>query len=179
MSWFSDTVSGVNDFFTGDRKKENKADELRQQAKNIKNKSAAEIQNEGRAVAGQAASDKAGIAKRQAKAASMMANGNRLQAATNASSAATNAATEGYDTASQAYSQMAQQSDLQQKEAERQALLNQANAQDTRTENQKNRRSQMFNTALSVAGGLASSDKNKKSVKHTYIPADKRVKKGE
>lgn len=59
------------------------------------------LANKGREAAGQAAGDKAGIAKKQAKAASAMQGGSRLLNAINASSAAANAATEGYDEAQQ------------------------------------------------------------------------------
>lgn len=57
------------------------------------------LANKARETAGQAAGDKAGIAKKQAKAASAMQGGSRLLNAINASSAAANAATEGYDEA--------------------------------------------------------------------------------
>ena len=57
------------------------------------------LTNKARETAGQAAGDKAGIAKKQAKAASAMQGGSKLLNAINASSAAANAATEGYDEA--------------------------------------------------------------------------------
>lgn len=57
------------------------------------------LANKARETAGQAAGDKAGIAKKQAKAASAMQGGSKLLNAINASSAAANAATEGYDEA--------------------------------------------------------------------------------
>ena len=57
------------------------------------------LANKARETAGQAAGDKAGIAKKQAKAASAMQGGSRLLNAINASSSAANAATEGYDEA--------------------------------------------------------------------------------
>ena len=57
------------------------------------------LANKARETAGQAAGDKAAIAKKQAKAASAMQGGSRLLNAINASSAAANAATEGYDEA--------------------------------------------------------------------------------
>lgn len=59
------------------------------------------LSNKAREAAGQAAGDKAGIAKKQAKAASAMQGGSRLMNAINAASAASNAATEGYDEAQQ------------------------------------------------------------------------------
>lgn len=57
------------------------------------------LSNKAREAAGQAAGDKAAIAKKQAKAASAMQGGSKLLNAINASSAAANAATEGYDEA--------------------------------------------------------------------------------
>lgn len=57
------------------------------------------LSNKAREAAGQSAGDKAGIAKKQAKAASAMQGGSRLMNAINAASAAANAATEGYDEA--------------------------------------------------------------------------------
>lgn len=57
------------------------------------------LANKARETAGQAAGDKAAIAKKQAKAASAMQGGSKLLNAINASSAAANAATEGYDEA--------------------------------------------------------------------------------
>lgn len=59
------------------------------------------LSNKAREAAGQAAGDKAGIAKKQAKAASAMQGGSRLMNAINAASAASNAATGGYDEAQQ------------------------------------------------------------------------------
>ena len=57
------------------------------------------LANKARETAGQAAGDKAAIAKKQAKAASAMQGGSKLLNAINASSAAANAVTEGYDEA--------------------------------------------------------------------------------
>ena len=60
---------------------------------------ASQLYQQGREVAAQNANDKAGIAKRQAKAASAMGGGSRLFNAIQGAQAATDAATQGYDTA--------------------------------------------------------------------------------
>ena len=85
------------------------------------------LSNKAREAAGQAAGDKAGIAKKQAKAASAMQGGSRLMNAINAASAASNAATEGYDEAqSRAMNLEAsrQQSDVSNKLSKAQAKAN-------------------------------------------------------
>ena len=62
-----------------------------------KQKSAKELYAEGKETASAAASNKAGLAKRNAKAASMQTNGSKLMAAIQGAQAATDAATEGFD----------------------------------------------------------------------------------
>lgn len=65
----------------------------------VKNtKSAKDLYNEGKDVASAAANNKAGLAMRNAKAASMMNSGSKLISAIQGAQAATDAATEGYDT---------------------------------------------------------------------------------
>lgn len=59
------------------------------------------LYKEGRAAAGVSASDKAGIAKRQAKAAASMNNASKAMSAIQGAQAATDAVQQGYDTASQ------------------------------------------------------------------------------
>ena len=136
------------------------------------NTSVSELQKEGRAAAGQAASDKAGIAKRQAKAATMQSGGNRLQAATNAASAAQDASTEGYDTTSQAMTNAAQA----QLQSRVNALTNEATGNDAqakaaqeRSQKRKDRVAQAAGTAMSFLA--QSSDVRKK---HVYIPKEDR-----
>lgn len=58
-----------------------------------------QIQQEGKETAAAEAGNKAGIAKRNAKAASMMANGSKLMAAIQGAQGAVDASTEGYDNA--------------------------------------------------------------------------------
>lgn len=101
------------------------------------------LSNKARETAGQAAGDKAGIAKKQAKAASAMQGGSRLLNAINASSAAANAATEGYDEAqSRAMNLEAsrQQSDVANR-------LNKAN-------NKANARMNAMNTQAQMMAGM-------------------------
>ena len=62
-----------------------------------KQKSAKELYAEGKETASAAASNKAGLAKRNAKAAAMQTNGSKLMAAIQGAQAATDAATEGFD----------------------------------------------------------------------------------
>lgn len=60
-----------------------------------------DLYNKGRAAAGVAAADKAGIAKRQAKAAASMNNASKAMSAIQGAQATTDAVQQGYDTASQ------------------------------------------------------------------------------
>lgn len=67
----------------------------------VKLSDAEDLYNKGRAAAGVSASDKAGIAKRQAKAAASMNNASKAMSAIQGAQAATDAVQQGYDTASQ------------------------------------------------------------------------------
>ena len=67
----------------------------------VKLSDAEDLYNKGRAAAGVSAADKAGIAKRQAKAASSMNNASKAMSAIQGAQAATDAVQQGYDTASQ------------------------------------------------------------------------------
>lgn len=89
-------------------------------------KTAEQLYNEGRGVAGQAAVDKAGIAKREAKAASTMAGASKLFGAIQGAQAATDAVIQGYDEAAQSAASTAQAQEAAQKEAEMQKATSQA-----------------------------------------------------
>lgn len=67
----------------------------------VKLSDAEDLYNKGRAAAGVSAADKAGIAKRQAKAAASMNNASKAMSAIQGAQAATDAVQQGYDTASQ------------------------------------------------------------------------------
>lgn len=67
----------------------------------VKLSDAEDLYKKGRAAAGVAASDKAGIAKRQAKAAAAMNNASKTMSAIQGAQAATDAVQQGYDAASQ------------------------------------------------------------------------------
>lgn len=108
------------------------------------------LANKARETAGQAAGDKAAIAKKQAKAASAMQGGSKLLNAINASSAAANAATEGYDEAqSRAMNLEAsrQQSDVANR-------LNKANSKANSRMNAMNTQAQML-TGMDAAKDAA------------------------
>lgn len=176
------SFSGIIDKVTGNdvvKKAEKKAADYRQQAANIKNKSTTELQQEGRQAAGQAAVGKAAEAKKAAKAATMQSGGNRLQAATNAASAASEGATSGFDASSQAYTQMAGNIDVAEKNAQRQALEAQAQGEEAKANRKRQQQAAALQAGVAALGQFASSDETKKKVKHTYIPADQRVKRGD
>lgn len=172
---FSLVADAVKDNFSNNKKSE--------KVETQKSTSLPELQKQGREMAGQAAADKAGEAKRAAKAATMQTSGNKLAAATNAAAAAGNAASQGYaDTANQMTSLAVNQ---EQSDLNRQAQTDQFNAkmQEDRYQKQKDRNATMFSSALGAAGagiGGALSDETKKKTKHTYIPVEKRLnRKGE
>lgn len=141
----------------------------RAEATKLAQTSVSKLQQEGRAAAGQAASDKAGIAKRQAKATTMQNGGNRLQAATNAASAAQDASTTGYDETSQAMTNAAQA----QLQSQINALNNEATALDkeaeTSREKSEKRKDRTAQAAASVMKFLSDCRK-----KHVYIPKEDR-----
>ena len=72
----------------------------------VKLSDAEDLYNKGRAAAGVSAADKAGIAKKQAKAAASMNNASKAMSAIQGAQAATDAVQQGYDTASQNASAM-------------------------------------------------------------------------
>ena len=92
-------------------------------------KSAKQLYQEGREIAGTAANDKAGLAKKQAKAAAMQAGGGKLFAAIQGAQAATDAVQTGYDEAAQSAAQMAQSQENAQKGAEMSKAQSQANTE--------------------------------------------------
>lgn len=108
------------------------------------------LSNKAREAAGQAAGDKAGIAKKQAKAASAMQGGSRLLNAINASSAAANAATEGYDEAQQ----RAMNLEAQKQQADVTNRLNKANNKANARMNATNNQIQML-TGMDAAKDTA------------------------
>lgn len=67
----------------------------------VKLSDAEDLYNKGRAAAGVSAADKAGIAKKQAKAAASMNNASKAMSAIQGAQAATDAVQQGYDTAAQ------------------------------------------------------------------------------
>lgn len=99
MTW-SDFTDSLGVTYKGTRKDLEKAGkEAQAQLESAKGdiKSAQQAYTEGRAAAGIAAADKAGIAKKQAMAASKMAGGSKLANAIAGAGAAASASQEGYD----------------------------------------------------------------------------------
>lgn len=141
-----------------------------------------QLQGEGRAAAGQAASDAAGIAKQSAKAASMQQSGNKMAAAANAAAAAGNAAQQGYADTSNAMTNIAAGNEQAGLNRQLQSDIANANREESRYQQKQQRQMNMFNSMASVGGTLGAamiSDETKKKVKHTYIPVENRVHKGE
>lgn len=117
--------------------------------------SASELYNEGREVAGQAASDKAGLAKKEAKAASAMAGGSKLFNALQGAAAATEATQEGFDNTVNNAAALA----ANQENAEKQAALSAATSQAANT---MTAGANKANTAIS-AGNASAGNWNKLS----------------
>lgn len=119
MGWLYDSNDTSGDILSAwfTKKGKEEADEAYSALDNVDTKrmSAQEAYNQGRGVAGQAASDKAGIAKRQAKAAASMNGAGKMQAAVQGAQAATDAAVNGFDsTASNAANLAASQNNAEQ-----------------------------------------------------------------
>lgn len=108
VSFFTDLGEGLYDTITGGRgttresaeEIEKASQQYKQQMEDIaKNtKSAKELYQEGKETAAAAANNKAGIAAKNAKAASMMNSGSKLLSAIQSAEAANKASQEGYDT---------------------------------------------------------------------------------
>lgn len=77
------------------------ADKATETVDAVKLSDAEDLYNKGRAAAGVSAADKAGIAKKQAKAAASMNNASKAMSAIQGAQAATDAVQQGYDTAAQ------------------------------------------------------------------------------
>lgn len=142
-----------------------------------------QLQAEGRAAAGQAASDAAGQAKQAAKAATMQTSGNKMAAAANAAAAAGNAAQQGYADTSNAMTNIAAANEQGDLNRQLQSDIANADREENRYQQKKQRQANMFNSMASLGGALGgaylASDETKKKVKHTYIPVENRVHKGE
>lgn len=103
-----------------------------------KRMTAQEAYNQGRGVAGQAASDKAGIAKRQAKAAATMNGAGKMQAAVQGAQAATDAAVNGFDSSASNAANMAASQDNAEKSAKQQLATTKAQGLAQNAQNEAN-----------------------------------------
>ena len=100
LSW----ISSLRDAFgsnEGTKAAKKAAEQAKQTIENVDISDAEDLYKKGRAAAGVAASDKAGIAKKQAKAAAAMNNASKTMAAIQGAQAATDAIQSGYDSAAQ------------------------------------------------------------------------------
>lgn len=100
LSW----ISSLRDAFgsnEGTKAAKKAAEQAKQTIENVDISDAEDLYKKGRAAAGVAASDKAGIAKKQAKAAAAMNNASKTMAAIQGAQAATDAVQSGYDSAAQ------------------------------------------------------------------------------
>lgn len=97
-------IDGIRDLF-GQKEAGKRAQEAAGEAMNtlssVKLSDAEDLYKKGRAAAGVAAADKAGIAKKQAKAAAAMNNASKTMAAIQGAQAATDAVQSGYDQTAQ------------------------------------------------------------------------------
>ena len=153
-------------------------------AKNIKTKSNEELMKEGQSAAGVAAANKAGEAKKAAKAAATMGGAGRLQSATSAAQAAGEAASSGFQDTAAAQSAQAAQKDLAEKQAQIDLAKSQADltaqqgqANIAQAESEANRKAGMRQTVLSAVGGLFSDERVKNFKKHSYIKPEERRQK--
>lgn len=144
-------------------------------------KSAEQLGQAGRAAAGQAAADKAGIAKKQAKAASMMQNVGKLKSAIAGSSAAADASAQGYSEASENAANREQTAEQQRYNAEKDIASNivaKGEAEDERTRKNRANLVKAAGDVTEAVGDVASllkSDGNCKNIKkHTYISKEER-----
>lgn len=100
ISWIDDLREAF-----GQKEASKKAAQVAAEAQNTLNivdiSDAEDLYKEGRAAAGVAAADKAGIAKKQAKAAAAMNNASKTMAAIQGAQAATDAVQSGYDETAQ------------------------------------------------------------------------------
>lgn len=119
-------------------------------------KSAKELYAEGREIAGTAAVDKAGIAKKQAKAASSMAGASKLFGAIQGAQAATDAVQRGYDEAAQNAASMAQSQENAEKQAEMTKAQGQANLEGNVAQQQASTAMQAGQSQAAAATGLGS-----------------------
>ena len=130
-------------------------------------KSAKELYAEGKEIAGAAAVNKAGIAKKQAKAASSMAGTSKLFAAIQGAQAATEAVQTGYDEAAQSAAQMAQSQENAQKGAEMSKAQSQANTELNTAQSQAQNATSLGTAAAGAAQNYGdqrvSAEENKKN----------------
>lgn len=169
MGFFND-IFGFDDSDEIDKQYE-KARKLRESAKN-NFRSTEELAKAGRAAAGVASADKAGAAKKQAKAAAVMNNATGLQASIQGASAAAQGAVEGYDEASQKAMAQEQAADKEKADIDisnAESLEDQAKLEQQRKEKKRDR---ISNIGSTLGAALISSDGNIK--KRSYIAKELR-----
>ena len=124
-------------------------------------KSAKELYNEGKETAAAAANNKAGIAAKNAKAASMMNSGSKLLSAIQGAEAANKASQEGYDTTAAQAAGLAGQTQAQKNAAlqsgAQAAYEGTVNAAKLRAEQAQNRTTNELNAMSNIGGAFLKS----------------------
>lgn len=180
-SIFEDVWDNVTDFFSGGRQSSREYEDTINRAQadyantiaksqadyeqamkdaESKRKSTKELYSEGKEIASAAAGNKAGLAKKNAKAAAMQGTGSKLMSAIQGAQAAADAASEGFDATAGTAASMSQMSNAQAIQNAQNAAQNKLNAEQQAAQNRLNA------TTGAAANVKASKDQNRNANKN-------------